>query len=76
VIQQNELMEPTPDESLVYLSDPIRDGIVAGTGRIVMCKGYLYDQIVGVSSILEINCYDREYPRNWIPYRSANNVHG
>jgi len=34
----------------------------------------LYYQIVMVSSILEINRYDQEYPRNWIMYRSANNA--
>ncbi len=32
-MRQNELTGPTPDESLVYLSDPIRDVLGAGTGR-------------------------------------------
>ncbi|NOQ33913.1 MAG: hypothetical protein GQ567_06970 [Methanosarcinales archaeon] len=33
MIQQNKSAEPTLDESLVYLSDPIRDVLGAGTGR-------------------------------------------
>ncbi|NOQ32767.1 MAG: hypothetical protein GQ567_01010 [Methanosarcinales archaeon] len=33
MIRQNELTEPTPDECLVYLSDPIRDVLGAETGR-------------------------------------------